>query len=103
MLSVSDPEEGAMIQSMNARTKKLRDEVLKLPRKQRAELAYDAVRSLDEGPEDAPEDVERAWAQEIDRRIRDVKEGRAKLVPADQVFAEARERSKRARSQRRAR
>ena len=92
-----------MIQSMNARTKKLRDEMLKLPRKQRAELAYDAVRSLDEGPEEAPADVERAWADEIDRRIRDVKEGHAKLIPADQVFAEARERSKRARSQRRAR
>jgi putative addiction module component (TIGR02574 family) len=33
-------------------------------------------------------DAEVAWEQEIVRRVEEIKEGRAKLIPAEQVFAE---------------
>jgi len=40
----------------------------------------------------SPEEVEKAWAEEIHRRVRDVREGLVKLVPADKVMREARKR-----------
>ena len=79
-----------MIYRMNARAKKLLHDVLELPRKDRAAFAHDVLLSLADGPDEAPEVVERAWA----------KERCADLIPAEQVFREARERSKRAREAR---
>ncbi len=94
-------EKQLMIYGMNARAKKLLQDVLELPRKDRAAFAHDVLLSLEDGPDEAPEVVERAWAEEIERRVADLKEGRAEVIPAEQVFREARERSKRARAQRR--
>lgn len=85
---------------VNARAKKLREEALELPTKARAELAHDLLLSLEEEPFDAPEDVEKAWAAEIERRVQDVKEGRVKLIPADQVLRDVRAGLKRVRAQR---
>jgi putative addiction module component (TIGR02574 family) len=34
--------------------------------------------------------VDAAWAEEIKRRIADIDSGKAKLIPADEVFAEVR-------------
>lgn len=51
-----------------------------------------AARSLPpvDDDDDAPADPgwEDAWNAELDRRIADVREGRVKPIPADQVFAE---------------
>jgi putative addiction module component (TIGR02574 family) len=60
---------------------------LKLPHKQRAELASELLRSLDElsGAE-----IEQLWAEEVDRRIRAMREGRAKGIPGEEVFARGR-------------
>ena len=69
-------------------------EALKLPPDQRATLADKLVESLD--PSDDPE-IRRAWETEIDRRIADVESGRAKTIPAEQVFAEIRASLKRER------
>jgi putative addiction module component (TIGR02574 family) len=85
---------------VNARAKKLRAEVLELPRETRAELAHDLLLSLEDGALEAPADVEKAWAEELDRRILDVKEGRVKLVPAEEAFRQLRAGLKRARPQR---
>jgi putative addiction module component (TIGR02574 family) len=85
---------------MNARAKKLREELLELPRNTRAELAHDLLLSLEDEKFDPPEEVEKAWAEEIDRRVRDVKEGRVKLIPAAEVFRKVRASLKRVRAPR---
>jgi len=50
----------------------------------RARLADELLASLDQ--EDGPE-AERAWEQEIGRRVEEIMSGKATLIPADQVFA----------------
>jgi putative addiction module component (TIGR02574 family) len=55
----------------------------------RARLAEDLLASLEDGAESAT-DVEAAWEQEIRRRVEEVKTGTAKLVPAEDVYAETR-------------
>jgi putative addiction module component (TIGR02574 family) len=49
-----------------------------LDTRERAEIAAQLIASLDGEPD---EDVEAAWAAEVDRRIAEVETGRAKLVP----------------------
>ena len=51
----------------------------------RARLADELLASLDE---DSSPDTEQAWEQEIGRRVKEIRSGKAKLIPADQVFAE---------------
>jgi putative addiction module component (TIGR02574 family) len=51
----------------------------------RARLAEELLTSLDE---DSDADAEAAWEQEIARRVDEIKAGRAKLISAEQVFAE---------------
>jgi putative addiction module component (TIGR02574 family) len=53
------------------------ENVLNLPLDQRAKLARDIIASLD-GPPDS--DVPKAWAQEIDRRAQQVREGTVELT-----------------------
>jgi hypothetical protein len=50
------------------------DEALKLPLERRAELAAALLRSLDGEPD---QDVEAAWAAEIDKRAREIQAGEA--------------------------
>lgn len=51
----------------------------------RARLAEELLASLDQ---ESDADAEAAWAQEIVRRVDEIKAGRATLIPAEQVFAE---------------
>jgi putative addiction module component (TIGR02574 family) len=53
---------------------------LRLPAEARAVVAAELIRSLDE-PEEAPEDVEAAWAEEIRRRLADVDAGVVTPIP----------------------
>lgn len=55
----------------------------------RARLAEDLLASLEPSPESASV-AEAAWEQEIQRRVEEVKDGTAKLVPAEEVYAETR-------------
>lgn len=55
----------------------------------RARLAEDLLASLEDESESI-EAVDAAWEQEIGRRVQDVKSGNAKLIPAEDVFAETR-------------
>ena len=55
----------------------------------RARLAEDLLASLEQSPE-SPSAVEADWEQEIQRRVEEVKAGTAKLVPAEEVYAETR-------------
>ena len=51
----------------------------------RARLADELLASLDE---QVDHDAEAVWEKEIGRRVGEIKSGKAKLVPADEVFAE---------------
>lgn len=52
----------------------LLQEALKLPRRERADLAAELLASLDDELIDDPQDLEKAWAEEIERRARRVLE-----------------------------
>lgn len=70
---------------MTRKAEELLEEALSLTIEDRADLAASLLESLD-GPDDP--DVEEAWAQEVERRIRDAESGKVKLLP----WAEARHR-----------
>jgi hypothetical protein len=69
---------------MNARTRQLLDELLVLPAADRALIAAELEASLDEEPA-SPEELEREWGAEVEQRSRDVEEGRAIPIGADEV------------------
>jgi len=57
-----------------------------LPPEDRVRLAEELLASVQ-----APDaEVDAAWAEEIKRRIAEIDSGKAKLIPADEVFAEVR-------------
>jgi putative addiction module component (TIGR02574 family) len=60
----------------------------KLSREERAELAYFLLSSLEREEEGAAT----AWDAEISRRVAEIRSGKANGKPAEQVFAELRER-----------
>ena len=63
---------------MTKPAEKVLSEALSLDTRERAEIAAQLIASLDGEPD---EDVEAAWAAEVDRRIEEVEAGRARLVP----------------------
>jgi putative addiction module component (TIGR02574 family) len=76
---------------MNARTKKLRDEVLELPREEALALAHDLLESLGNDG-DMPEEIKKAWDEEIKRRLDDVVSGRTKTIDMNEAMAQLRAR-----------
>ncbi|MBI4002978.1 MAG: addiction module protein [Nitrospira defluvii] len=66
----------------------LEAEIMKLGLDARARLAENLLLSLD-----APSDEEnlRLWVVEAERRLKDLREGRAKGIPAEEVFRRARQ------------
>ncbi len=60
---------------------------LKLPLDERAALADHLLRSLDELPE--PE-RKKLWLEVSDRRLAEMREGKVREIPADEVFARGR-------------
>jgi len=67
----------------------LRLEALKLPEKERADLAYELINSLEDDGAPDP-DYERLWEEEIARRMRTIGDGTAEFYPADEVIASLR-------------
>jgi putative addiction module component (TIGR02574 family) len=57
-----------------------------LPPEERIRLAEELLSSV----QDSDEEIEAAWAEEIERRLEEVENGTAKLIPAEEVFAEIR-------------
>ncbi len=66
------------------------NKALTLPGPLRAQLAEVLLESLDFG--DFP--INDKWRQEIEHRCREIDEGTAVLIPAEEVFSEIRERLK---------
>jgi putative addiction module component (TIGR02574 family) len=58
---------------------------LKLPHTERADVAAELLASLEEEPAGGPEEVEKAWAAEIERRARRVLAGESAGVPWGEV------------------
>lgn len=66
----------------------LKREALKYSAEEREELMETLAVSLEEEEEDT--EHERLWTEEIERRCREIDEGRATLIPADEVLAKLR-------------
>ncbi len=67
----------------------LKKELAGLTERERADLAHFLLNSLDDGGADP--DVEVAWDAELARRGEEIQNGKAVGKPANQVFAELRE------------
>ncbi|TVM03630.1 MAG: addiction module component [Candidatus Brocadia sp. WS118] len=70
---------------MSNSLEKMTKDVLSLPLKDRAKLAHKLITSLDEHVDS---DINNAWETEINRRVRDIKNGIAKGKPAVQILSE---------------
>ncbi|CAN5857892.1 hypothetical protein BH20GEM1_BH20GEM1_00590 [soil metagenome] len=68
---------------MTEPVKKLEAEALRLPPSERAHLAEVLISSLGEEAE-----IERAWKEEIERRLSELRTGSVKTIPAKDVFDE---------------
>ena len=75
---------------MNTESHQLLRSALALPESDRAEIAASLIHSLDT---ESDEDIDSAWAVEIQRRIESIDNGEVKLVPWDDVMHEMRDRS----------
>ncbi|MGE0882190.1 MAG: addiction module protein [Blastocatellales bacterium] len=64
---------------------------LALPPGARAMLADHLLESLDAKNQ---REVDASWAEEAERRVREIIEGKVSTIPADQVFGELRARNK---------
>jgi putative addiction module component (TIGR02574 family) len=73
-----------------ASLKDIEKEIFQLPPHERAILARNLIRSLEN--EDLDVDCEALWITEADRRYQELKNGKVKGIPAKQVFDEARSR-----------
>jgi len=73
---------------MGAALKEIEEQALRLPLKERGELAHRLIVSLDGEPEDSPEAIARAWDEEIARRVAEIDAGTAKLIPHEEVLSE---------------
>lgn len=71
---------------MSAVLDELEAQAMKLTAQERGELAHRLLVSLDGEPEGTPEEIARAWDEEIARRVADMEAGRTKWTPADEVF-----------------
>lgn len=65
-------------------------EALQLPREDRGRLASRLLESIEPEPEDMPENIAKAWDEEIARRIDDLEAGLTESIPYEQVRAELR-------------
>ncbi len=81
---------------MSALGKEIEKDLLELPAEVRGELAHSLIRSLDT---EVDEDADALWAREIDKRCREIAEGKVKCRPIAEVLADIRRKLDRASSQ----
>jgi len=76
---------------MARNAEQIEKELLNLSHKERARLAHRLIVSLDEEEEHISEaEWEALWLEEVQRRERELREGKAKLQPAEEVLRELR-------------
>jgi len=71
---------------MSANLEKIEEEAFSLSAQERARLAMNLIKSLDNYDDT---DAEGLWLQEAERRYREYREGKLQGRPADDVFREA--------------
>jgi putative addiction module component (TIGR02574 family) len=69
-------------------------DALRLPTEDRARLAVRLLSSLEKTTE-SPEEIEKLWIAEAERRFQELRDGVAQGIPAKEVFAELRTKRKR--------
>jgi putative addiction module component (TIGR02574 family) len=69
----------------------LLERALGLQESERAELAHHLLLSLEPDVDGPDPDHQAAWAAEIEARLRDVEQGRATLIPWEEVKARLRQ------------
>ena len=67
----------------------IEDGALRLPPEDRARLAVDLLTSLEESVE-SPEEIEKLWLAEAERRFQELRDGVVQGIPARGVFARLR-------------
>jgi putative addiction module component (TIGR02574 family) len=67
----------------------IENDTLRLSDEERARLAVRLLRSLEEEAE-SPEQVEKLWLAEAERRFQELREGVVQGIPAGEVFARLR-------------
>ena len=72
---------------MSLQIKEIVNKALNLSPEDRAELIHELILSLDDIIDN---EVERAWEAEIEKRVKEIKSGKAKGRPADDILAEIR-------------
>lgn len=70
---------------MNRKVQELFQEATELSERDRAELAGMLLESLEGHPD---EDVELAWSEEVERRVRQIEAGEVDLIPWEKVRAD---------------
>lgn len=74
---------------MDTQAEQILQIALSLSADDRAEIAESLIQSLDEG---RAVDIEAAWVEEIGRRIEEIDNGNAQLIPWEEVIRSMRER-----------
>jgi putative addiction module component (TIGR02574 family) len=69
--------------------KKFADEALLLPREDRAELVEKLLQSLNVPTQ---KQIDRLWAKEAEKRVKEYEQGKIKAIDGEQVFKEIRDR-----------
>lgn len=67
-------------------------EALQLPPAERGRLIDRLMQSLEPEPDDTPENIAKAWDEEVARRIDEMDAGLTESIPYEQVRAELRAR-----------
>lgn len=78
---------------MNRPLENLEAEALELAASERARLAGLLLASLEEDLDAPSDEIESAWSEEIQTRLREIRAGRAKLAPAEDVLRDLRNRN----------
>jgi len=71
---------------MSQKVAEVLDKALALSSQERGLLIDRLVESLDDAPPD--EGVDEGWAYEIKRRVDEIRSGKVKMIPGDQVLRE---------------
>jgi putative addiction module component (TIGR02574 family) len=70
----------------------LLEQALQLPLDEQERIARALYENLADVDDDDPADVEAAWAEEIERRLEEIRNGTVELIPADEVMGQLRAR-----------
>lgn len=73
---------------MAAVLQELETQAMGLPPVERAELVHRLIVSLDGESDASPDEIAKAWDEEIAHRVADIDAGRVQLIPAEKVFAD---------------